>query len=286
MKKLSFLIALFVAITSCKGSEPNHDQQQIKRYKIESGIVEYKTTIDGNVMGSQITGSGVEHLYFKNWGAIELREGNTSQTSVIKFFGKEKKETTATHSMNKIEDTKNYMVNFDKELITVSGIPGMMLVGEDKDAEQTGKDMMIAMGGEQIGTEEFMGYNCEIWTLLGAKQWLYKGVMLKMEMNTLGITTVTEAVSAEFDISVPQDKFQLPNYTIEEADEFTSINMGEYEDEMEEMDASMDMISNMSYEEWKKAAVTNDEEMNQMSEEELQDTYNMLQRMIKMRSGN
>lgn len=285
MKKLSILIALFIAITSCKGSEGNNqDQQQIKRYNIKSGIVEYKTIISGKVMGSKISGTGVEFLYFKNYGAVELKEDISSQTSVMKFFGKEKKETTESHSMNKIENGKNYIVDFEKESITYGNIPGMMLMGEDSDAEQTGKDMMIAMGGEKIGDESFMGYSCEVWTLLGAKQWVYEGVMLKMEMSTLGITTITEAVIAEFDVSVPDSKFELPDFPIEEAEEF--ISTSEYEEGMEGMDDEMDKISKMSYEEWKKGAVANDEEMREMSDEELRQTYDMIQKMIKMRKGN
>jgi uncharacterized protein YfkK (UPF0435 family) len=283
MKKLSILIALFIAITSCKGSEPNNDQEQIKRYKVESGIVEYKTTINGKVMGSTITGSGVQYLYFKNWGAIELQEENSTQTSVMKFFGKEKKETTTSHTMHKIENTKNYIVDFDKELITVANIPGMALMGDNKDAEQAGKDIMISMGGEKIGDGNFMGYNCEIWSVMGAKQWVHKGVMLKMEMSTLGITTITEAVSVKFDVSVPDDKFQLPNYKIEEAPDY--MNDSEYQEGLEDIDENMDIIANMTYEEWKKVAVANDEEMQEMSEEELRQTYDMIQKMIKMRKG-
>ena len=39
----------------------------------------------------------------------------------------------------------------------------------------------------------------------------------------------------------------------------------------------------MSFEEWKKQAIANDKEMKSMSDDELQETYNMIQRMIKMR---
>lgn len=285
MKKLSILLALFIAVTSCRGNESNsQDQEQFKRYKVKSGIVEYKTTIAGKVMGSKISGSGVQYLYFKNYGALELNEEISSQTSVMKFFGKEKKETTKSHTMNKIENGKNYSVDFDNEIITGGNIPGMMLMDEGKDAEDTGKEMLIAMGGEKIGDESFMGYNCEVWTVMGAKQWLHKGVLLKMEMSTLGISTITEAVAVEFDVSVPDSKFELPNFTIEQAPEM--VNTSELNEGLEGMDGEMDKIANMSFEDWKKNAQANDEEMRNMSDEELRQTYNMIQKMIKMRQGN
>lgn len=280
MKKLSILLSLTILLTSCSGNS----QSKFKRYNVESGIVEYTITTSGKMMGSTISGEGTSKLFFKDYGAIELQEEVSSQTSVMKFFGKEKKETTETHKMNKIQNGKNYIVDFDNEEITVGNIPGMDLMSDSTDGEQAGKDIMIAMGGEKIGNDTFMGYNCELWSVLGAKQWIYKGVLLKMEMNTLGIKTVQEATTVEFDVSIADQKLKLPEYTVVESEDLLSSD--EYEEGMEGMDESMDRIANMSYEDWKKAAVSNDEEMKNMSEEELRQTYDMIQKMIKMRKGN
>lgn len=280
MKKLSIILSLAIVLISCKGNSQNTP----KRYNIKSGIVEYKTTITGKVMGSKISGSGEENLYFKDYGAVEVKEVTSSQTSVMKFFGKEKKETTSSHTMTKIENGKTYVVDFDNELITSANNMGMALMGDNADAQQTGKDIMIAMGGEKIGDETFMGYNCEIWTLMGAKQWIHEGIMLKIEANTLGIKTLTEAVSVKFNVSVPDDKFKLPNFKMQESE--IQLNSSEFEEGMEDMDANMDMLSKLSFEEWKKMATKNDPEMEEMSEQELRQTYDMIQKMIKMRKGN
>ena len=70
MKKISILLSLAVALVSCSGNSQN----QLKRYQVKSGIVEYTTTISGKVLGGKIAGSGTENLYFKNWGAVELKE--------------------------------------------------------------------------------------------------------------------------------------------------------------------------------------------------------------------
>jgi hypothetical protein len=279
MKKLSIMLSLAIALISYKGNSQN----QIKRYDVKSGIVNYKTTITGKVLGSKISGSGEESLYFKNYGSIELKESKSSQTSVMKFFGKEKKETTASHTMSKIENGKTYIVDFENEFISSSNNIGMALMGDKTDAQQTGKDMVIAMGGEKVGDETFKGYNCEVWSLMGAKQWLHKGVMLKLEANTLGISTLTEAVSIKFNVSVPDDKFKLPNFKIQESE--IQMDSSEYEEGMEEMDASMEKIEKLSFKEWKEMATKNDPEMKEMSDEELRETYDMIQKMIKMRKG-
>ncbi|RYM34003.1 hypothetical protein ERX46_08535 [Brumimicrobium glaciale] len=282
MKKLSIIISLAIILISCNGTSQN----TIKRYDVKSGIVNYKTTVNGEIMGSKISGSGVEELYFKEYGSIELKELKSSQTTYIKLFDKEQNETTETHNMTKIENGLIYTVDFKNELIISTESAAMMSMEDNADAQQTGKEMMIAMGGEKIADETFMGYDCEVWTLLGAKQWLHKGVLLKLESNLLGIKTLTEAVSIKFNVSVPEDNFKLPNYKIQESanqmnnDDFNGSMM---DDEMNgEMDKEMEKLSKMSYEEWKKGAIANDEEMSEMSEEELRQTYDMIQKMIKM----
>ena len=65
------------------------------------------------------------------------------------------------------------------------------------------------------------------------------------------------------------------------------LNGEEYEESMEDMKANMDKLSKMSFEEWKKLALADkeDEEMQNMSDEELRKTYDMMQQMIKMRKG-
>lgn len=280
MKKLSIILSLAVVLISCNGNS----QSKFKRYNVKSGIVEYTTTTSGKMMGSSIEGKGVQYLYFKNWGAIELQEEESTQTSSIKFFGKAKKEVEEKHAMNKLENGKNYIVNFDNKTIDLMNVPAMSLMDENTNAEQAERDMLVGMGGEKIGEESYQGYKCEIWEIMGAKQWVHKGVMLKMEMSTMGIETLTEATSVKFNVNVPEKYFELPDFPVQQSENYLSEE--EYEAGMEEMDASMDKIANLSYEEWKKGAVENDEEMRNMSEEELRQTYDMIQKMIKMRKGN
>ena len=66
-----------------------------------------------------------------------------------------------------------------------------------------------------------------------------------------------------------------------------NFNMDDMEG-MEDIDANMEMLSKLSFEQWKKMALADesDEEMQNMSEEELRQTYDMIQKMVKMRKGN
>ncbi|WP_299105412.1 hypothetical protein [uncultured Winogradskyella sp.] len=141
--------------------------------------------------------------------------------------------------------------------------------------------MLKGIGGEKIGNETYKGYNCEIWEAMGVKQWIYKGVTLKSTGTMMGITTTKLATSIKLNTDVDKSNFELPDYTIVEQD-------GLFEDEeidtdYEDMDENLNKLKNMSFEEWKKYAQANDEEMATMSESELRETYDMIQKMIKMR---
>jgi len=281
MKKISILISLVVALVSCNGNSQN----QLKRYEVKSGIVKYTTTISGKILGSKITGSGTESLYFKNWGALELKEEESKQTTTMKFFGKEKIENTSTHIIKKLDNGESYLADFKTKTITANRDLGMnMMKQSNKDAGEAGMNMLESMGGKKVGDESVLGHNCEIWDVMGAKQWIYKGVTLKMEVTVLGIKTITQATSSKFDVSVADSKFELPDFPIQKMEGF--MNNDEFNDELEDMDANMEKIQNLSFEEWKKMATKNDPEMREMSDEELRQTYDMIQKMMKLRKGN
>ncbi len=280
MKKINILLSFLVVLASCSGNSQN----KLKRYEVKSGIVKYTSTISGKVIGSKIAGSGTENLYFKDWGALELKETTSEQTTTMKFFGKEKVETTSTHVINKLDNGESYLANFDTKIITVSRDPMMdMMKQSNTNATEAGKNMLESMGGKIVGTESILGHSCEVWDVMGAKQWLYKGVMLKMEVTLLGIKTITQATSAKFDVSVADANFKLPDFPMQKMEGF--MNNDEFDDELEDMDAKMNELSKLSFEDWKKMATKNDPEMSEMSDEELRQTYDMIQKMIKMRKG-
>jgi len=294
MKKISLILAIVTVLLSCNSKETkkfdtasvksNKQSNQLKRYKVESGIVTYETTMNGKVMGSIISGSGTEKLYFKDWGAIELLEEESTTTTKIKMFGQNSTETENVHTIAKLDNGESYHVDFKKKEIYAGRDMAMDMVKAfhpTSDAGETGKDMADSMGGKVIGNETFLGYDCEIYDLMGSKQWIYKGVTLKMEMTVMGITTIKTATSAKFDISVSDSYFELPDFPIVKMDGYQTNE--EFESDMEDMDENMDALKEMSFEEWKKLATENDEEMRNMSEKELRETYDMMQKMLQLR---
>ncbi len=289
MKKYAIVISAVLLFFSCGKSETEKAvNSKYKRYEVESGIIKYKTTISGKVMGSIVSGEGVSSLYFKDWGAKELREDESVQTTKISILGQHKEEVEKNHSITKIDNGIVYTVDFDDQKINKMENVGMEML-KDKDLNKTGKQMLEAMGGKKLDNEKFNGYDCEVWSLNGAKQYFYKGIPLKSEMNIMGIKSVTEATDVKFNTKVPDSKFKLPDFEIIEIKNFEGINdMDEKvsHEDMEEIDKNVEALKKMSFEEWKKIAQKNDPEMAEMSDKELHQTYDMIQKMLKMRKGN
>ncbi|PIF01609.1 MAG: hypothetical protein CR994_00440 [Maribacter sp.] len=174
----------------------------MKRYEIESGSISYKSVLSGNVMGTTISGTGTETLFFKDWGAVEVKEEKVSETTTTAILGRKNTDVSKTHTMYKLDNGKSYSVDFKRKEIHQMNDMAMEMTKifqKDADAGKVGKELFESMGGKLIGTEMFLGYECEIRDLMGIKQWLYKGVLLKSEGTLMGITTIKEAVSAKFD---------------------------------------------------------------------------------------
>jgi hypothetical protein len=292
MKKIILLAVLLVLLQfSCSNTKPQdkskevatvtlQNQNTLKRYAVKSGIVKYKITTNGKVFGSTIKGSGTESLYFKNWGAVELLEEESTKTTHSKIFGKEKTETTSTHTMSKLDNGKSYHVDFDNATVYLRRDPAMEFMKQtDTDAGDAGKKMLEAMGGKMTGKESFLGYTCEIWDVMGAKQWIYKGVTLKIETAIMGITTIKEAISAKFNSTVSASYFQLPEFPI--VKEAGYLNDTDYAKEQEATQAQINKMKNMTYAAYKAMVIKEDEEAKDMSEEEFKQSYEMFKAMLK-----
>ena len=276
MKKLNTIILALLLTFSL-----NTNAQKLKRYEVKSAIVSYKTVISGKIMGSTIEGSGSENLYFKDWGDVELKEAQSSQTTKTDFFGVKKSSTQATHTMTKLDNGKSYHVDFDRKKISLRRDMAMEMskTYADGDVNKTGKEILESMGGKIVGQEAILGYPCDIWEVLGGKQWLYKGLPLKIEMTILGTTTKTEAINAQFNIAVPNNHFKLPNFPIEEMEDYQ--NDEDFANDKEEMKRNAQKMKNMSYAEYKTMIIKEDPEAAEMSENEMQQSYQMFKVMIK-----
>ncbi len=297
MKNISILFLFILLFVSCKNNDTEtldtasliskKENQDLKRYKVKSGMITYKTTISGNIMGGVVSGSGTENKYFRNWGSLELVEEESTKTTTIKMFGQNKKETETTHTINKFNNGESYYVDFKHKKIYANRDLAMdmtKIFQPNQDAGAVGKSMAEGMGGKIIGKENYLGYECEIMELMGSKQWIYKGVTLKLEMTVMGISTLKEATSAKFNVSVSDTFFELPDFPIIKQKGFMSNEEFNKEMNNEDYQDEIDALKNMTFEEWKSVAIKEDEEMRNMSDQELRETYDMMQKMIQLQN--
>lgn len=211
--KRNFLLFISLLLLAQFSFAQANNSKKIVRYGVKSGIVEYKKTIEGKVLVSKVSGSGSQALYFKDWGNIEVQTEESSQTTKTKFFGKKSEKTTNIHTMAKLDNGMSYGVNFENKTISKRKDMAMEMVrNSDHDAYYVGEQLLIDMGGEKVGKEEYLGYQCDKWKIPGGYQLMYKGVILKFDMKVLGIRTLQEATSAKFDIDVPDKFFKLPDF--------------------------------------------------------------------------
>ena len=286
MKKLFLLIVLTSFLFSC-GAETSKDMssekseniegnvekenfnEKMKRYEVKSGIIEYKTSTEGNVMGFKIEGEGTKRIVFKNWGAVEVVEEKKSEDNMG--------QKSVTHNLSKFDNGVTYTVNFEDKKILKGDQKGMFntLTTSHDNMAEAGKSMLESMGGKKIGEEKIQSYECEIWEVMGQKIWLYKGLTLRTEVNVMGIKTVEEATKIELNSSIDSEDLNLPDFPVVEIE---GMQMPAMDDEGKE---NLDKIKKMSFEEFKEMA-KEEGELKNMSEKELKQTFEMMKKMADM----
>ena len=290
MKKIILTLSIFITFLVCgcqndknqevAGTTATEQQPVLKRYNVKSGIVKYQTKINGKVMGSTITGTGTEELYFKNWGSLELKKADEKKVTHINMFGQKKTDVDETHTIDKLDNGKSYHVDVKNKTIYVRNDPAMEMMKTFNNGEvaQASEKMLESMGGKKIGKEKVLGYNCDVWEIAGGKQWIYKGVPLKLQMTMMGITTTNEATSAKFDTNVPDKYFKLPDYPIQKLEGFGNDKMSK--DDRKEMKKSAAKIKNMSFDQYKQMLKQNKPETyKNMSEADLKTSYQLMKKM-------
>jgi len=188
-------------------------EKQMKLYDVKSGKIEYEIKGSSDMMGMKMKTVGKKTVIFSDHGAQNLSEENkvTKQT----MSGKTK--TTESHTLSYMKESMIYTVDFDsKKIMRMENMAASMgaLMGSGKNMKQTGEEMMKKMGGKKSGTDKVLGYTCDVWSLMGTKQCIYKGIPLKMETSMMGIINTEVATKAEFNILLPKDDFKLPDFPV------------------------------------------------------------------------
>lgn len=230
MKKIQYLLltSLMLSMTAC-GDTTEAKQNNvktdltaektssstkpfIKKYAIESAEIEYQITGSMNMMGSTSKTTGTKKLTFSEYGSHELTEVNKVEEQNIMNNPK----TLKTHTLDYIKEATLYKVDFKNKKIQRTQVPalGMMMGTGDEEMHTKGQKMMEKMGARPLGTDKVLGYECEVWSLMGTKQCLYQGIPLKVEANIMGVKSLEIASKIQFDLKVDKTAYKLPEFPV------------------------------------------------------------------------
>lgn len=224
---LLFLITLITALAflSCgdsgKDDSSNLEKESTsefqKRYGIKSGVIEYIIT------GSQ---EGTKTLYFDSWG-MRQAEYTRSVLSVGGF-------TKPLNLANIIDGEFQYMINIDQNSGTKTRNPILKSIEQLKDQKgfnEFGEQMLLSMGANKIGSETFLGKDCDIYEMksTGTKLWVWEWLTLKSETKSGGLQINLTATRINEGGTVPKEKFKIPEKVV-----LNEVDIDNIENEMRE----------------------------------------------------
>jgi hypothetical protein len=228
MKKIIlvlFTIVLAIGLTNCGesgkkegekfGNKSAADFQ--KRYGVKSAIVEY------DLSGSR---EGTKTLYFDDWG---MRQAEYTR-SVISVSG----YTKALNLVNIIDGEYQYIINLDLRAGTKKRNPLLKQIEDlryEKGFNGLGEQLLLQMGAEKIGTDNFLGKDCDLYEIkkTGTKLWIWDWITLKSETNSRGINYSEVARKIDVDASIPPGKFAIPEKVV-----LNEVDLDNIENEMRE----------------------------------------------------
>jgi len=187
------------------------EAQMVKRYFIESGVVQYKISGGGEMMGTITETTGRREFYFKKFGALTLEKEHS--TTVMSGVTKHK---SSTQLLKKIDNTTVYDVDFKaKQIMKSTDAVASQYLTYGKNLKDDWQKILQKSGAVKVGHDKVLGYKCEIWNVMGSRQCLYKGgIPLKIETKMMGEKKTIIAVKATFNTKITDDKFVLPSYPV------------------------------------------------------------------------
>ncbi|MCU0343525.1 MAG: hypothetical protein MUF28_06850 [Ignavibacterium sp.] len=228
MKKLLlFSITLIISITFLRCGDSGKDESEKmgkestsdfqKRYGIKSGVIEYILT------GSQ---EGTKTLYFDSWG-MRQAEYTRSVLSVGGF-------TKSLNLANIIDGEYQYMINIDQNSGTKTRNPILKSIDQlkgQKGFNEFGEQMLLSMGANKIGSESFLGKDCDVYEMknTGTKLWVWEWITLKSETKSGGLNINVTATRINEGGSVPKEKFKIPEKVV-----LNEVDIDNIENEMRE----------------------------------------------------
>lgn len=196
-------------ISACSGQQGSGSKTKL--YEFRSMAVEYEIRSEGN--GSKLSGS--KSLWIDDYGnkQSEIRKETTTITILGNNTNEIKEEQIITLG-NFV-----YTINLKEKTGTKQDIEVFRKMGEafaghlsrtGTSAKEFTKDFVEKNGGKWLASETFLGKKCDVIEMMGVKQWIYKGVPLRIESNMMGMKISETATKIAEDVSVPAEKFAVP----------------------------------------------------------------------------
>ena len=195
--KPTFLLLLFpIMVMGWDVSSFALDSAHIKYYDIEEGRVDY--ALAGLSQGTMT-------LEFKDWG----RRSAIRTQSIVSVMG-------MTQTMNDLIITDGRWV-YTIDLATGTAIkienPVLKELKSRRNASmiQTGRDIMIALGGKEIGTDTILGKTCVLWEnhQMMSTSCVWKGLPLQTTSGISGMEMTQTAVVIQIG-SIPDSHVSVP----------------------------------------------------------------------------
>ncbi len=242
-------------------------QDNIRRYPIKSAKLTY------NIKSTE--GSGIKVLFFDEYGRRE------SQHETLQKRGKTVKDKMIILN-NKKSYTIDLLTNTGQDVSQTTGMTMKMMQLGGNDMSATGKKMLEGMGGQKVGTETFLGKNCEKWevhTLGKTTMLLWEGIPLKTVTSVIGIKTTEEATDIKTGLSFSNSDFEPPAGVKMEQSMPEGMNIGSGMQMTDEDRQQMEKLKNMSFSDFKKEMKKGNPDL---SDEEIQQAYKMIKQMGKI----
>lgn len=227
MKKLLiFSITLIIAIIFLSCSDSSKDDSNTpgkdsgselqKRYGIKSGVIEYILT------GSQ---EGTKTLYFDSWGMRQAEY--TRSIFTIKGY------TKPINMVSIIDGEFQYNINMDQNSGTRTRNPILRTMEQLKDQKsfnEFGEQMLLNMGANKIGSEDFLGKTCDVYEMksTGTQLWIWEWLTLKSVTQSRGVEINLTATRIS-EGSVLTEKFKVPEKVV-----LNEVDLDNIENEMRE----------------------------------------------------
>ncbi len=206
-----FSLLLFVAL-------PLFAKGTFKRYPVESATILYDVNTSGEAVGLRTKTLGVARLVFDKWGALEVKEEDSTEVQSGDF-----NETRNKHSLSKIDYGTVYSVDYDEKVIYKTRDRDMdVAIAQGLDLSNENFEFLKDLHAVKVGTETIAGLKCDLWKGKDQEICLYKGIPLRISINTKGFISSRTAVYAVINKPVMESEFALPHFPIIIDDDYTS----------------------------------------------------------------